>query len=116
MTLNFTKKTQAKNQDGTLKTDKFNNPIWTDTTVTVDDCLVAPITQPDNAREQQAMEQQRIQVRVHLPKADDSDIADSTFTYSGVEFKVDADPVVFMSENTPTRWNRFFRAEVIVNE
>lgn len=93
--------------------DAMGNDTFTTTDIVVDDVLIAPITEPTSAREQQAMEQSRDQVRVHLPKASDADVGNSTFTYGGKVFKVDSDSVAFMSENTPTRWNRYFRAECI---
>lgn len=106
MTIIFTK--QVANG-----TDALNNATYTTQQVTVNDCLVAPITEPANAREAQALEQMRDQVRVHIPKASDADVSDSTFVYDGKTFRVDSDSVKFMTENTPTRWNRYFRAECI---
>ena len=94
-------------------TDDLNNPTYTDTPVAVDDCLIAPITEPASAREQQAMDQSRDQVRVHLPKLSTADVSGSTFVYDGKTFTVDSDSVVFMADNTPTRWNRYFRAECL---
>jgi hypothetical protein len=94
-------------------TDDLNNPTYTTQNVQVADCLIAPITEPSNAREQQAMDQSRDQVRIHLPKASTADVSDSTFVYDGKTFTVDSDSVVFMADNTPTRWNRYFRAECI---
>lgn len=106
ITISFTKKVANG-------VDALNDPIYTTQNVTVDDCLVAPITEPTNAREAQAMEQSRDQVRIHIPKASSSDIGDSTFVWGGKTFKVDSDSVPFMNENTPTRWNRYFRGESI---
>lgn len=94
-------------------TDDLNNPTYTTQNVTVDDCLVAPITEPTTAREQQAMEQSKDQVRVHMPKASSADVGDSTFVYDGKTFKLDSSSVKFMLENTPTRWDRYFRAESV---
>lgn len=93
--------------------DALNNPVYGTQDITVDDCLVAPITEPSSAREQQAMDQSRDQIRIHLPKAFDGDVSGSTVQYDGKTFKVDSDSVVFMLENTPTRWNRYFRAEAV---
>lgn len=93
--------------------DSLNNPTYTTEDVAVDDVLVAPIAEPSTAREHQAMTQSRIQMRVHMPKSSDADVANSDFEYDGKTFHVDNDSVVFMPENTPTRWNRYFRAEVI---
>lgn len=94
-------------------TDSLNNPTYTTTEIDVDDCLIAPITEPVSAREQQAFEQSRDQVRIHMPKASDDDVSDSTVAWGGKTFHVDSDSAVFMNENTPTRWNRYFRAEVV---
>lgn len=94
-------------------TDALNNPTYTTSNVTVDDCLIAPISEPISAREQQAMEQSRDQVRIHLPKASTDDVSDSDVTYGGKVFHLDSDSVVFMAGNTPTRWNRYIRAECI---
>jgi len=106
MSITFTKQVAAG-------TDELNDPTYTTTDITVDDVLVAPITEPANARESQALEQSRDQVRVHLPKSNTEDISDSTFVYEGKTFKVDSASVKFMDENTPTRWNTYFRAECV---
>ena len=106
ITLTFAKQTQTG-------TDSMNNPVNTVTEIEVDDCLIAPITEPVNVREQQALEQSRDQVRIHLPKASAADVSDSTVEWGGKTFKVDSDATQFMNENTPGRWNRYFRAESI---
>jgi len=104
--------TFLKQVDGGV--DDLNDPTQsTPEEVTIDDVLVAPITEPTNARETQALEQSRDQVRVHLPKANDEDISDSTFVYEGKTFRVDSASVKFMDANTPTRWNTYFRAECV---
>jgi hypothetical protein len=94
-------------------TDEMNNPTYETSPVVVDDCLVAPIIEPVSAREQQAKEQNREQIRIHMPKASTADVSDSEVVWNGKTFKVDSDSTVFMDENTPTRWNRYFRAELI---
>lgn len=94
-------------------TDSMNNPTYITTDIEVDDCLIAPIAEPTTAREQQAMEQSRDQVRIHLPKACTDDVSDSDVTWDGKVFHLDSDSVVFMEDNTPTRWNRYIRGECI---
>lgn len=94
-------------------TDDLNNPTYTTTEIEVDDCLVAPITEPATAREQQAYDQAKDQVRVHMPKASTADVGSSTFEYDGKTFTVDSSSVKFMDGNTPTRWNRYYRAECL---
>lgn len=93
----------------------MNNPISSTIDIVVADCLIAPMSEPLSAREQQAMGQNRDQVRIHLPKAFPGDISDSDVTFGGKTFHIDSDSVVFMAENTPTRWNRYFRAELVAN-
>lgn len=113
MTLVFKKQVQ-KTVGDIPQVDDFNNPIMEISNVTVDDCLIAPITEPTNAREQLAMEQSRDQVRVHISRYDNKDVSDSTFTYNGKTFRVDSQSVDFMETNCPTKWVRYFRAEAIV--
>ncbi len=104
------KLTFKKTVDGDAK-DAFGNATKTAETVTVDDCLIAPITEPTNDREEQALRQEKIQVRIHLPKAFTGDVSDSDVEYDGKIFHLDSTSVVFMEGNCPTRWNRYFRAE-----
>ena len=94
-------------------TDALNNPVNSVIEMVVDDCLIAPISEPTNARDQQAMAQSKDQLRIHLPKSFTGDISDSDVVWGGKRFHIDSDSVVFMAENTPTRWNRYFRAEFV---
>lgn len=105
--------TLAFNKQVEVGRDALNNAINEAIQIIVDDCLIAPITEPTNAREQQALEQSRDQVRIHLPKAFDGDVSDSDVAWGGKVFHLDSDAVPFMNANTPTRWNRYFRAECI---
>lgn len=91
--------------------DGFNNPTYTKEDITVDGCLIAPITEPSNQREAEALAQQRLQVRIHLPKSFKGDISNSTVEWGGHKFKIDSDSVAFMDENCPTNWDRYFRGE-----
>jgi hypothetical protein len=106
ITLTFTKRVA-------MGFDEMRNPTTVNTTIEVADCLIAPIAEPVSAREQQAMHQNKDQVRIHLPKDCTDDVSDSELTWDGKVFRLDGDSVVFMAENTPTRWNRYFRAEAI---
>jgi hypothetical protein len=106
ITLTFIKKVA----DGV---DALNNPTYTTENEVVDDCLIAPIIEPTSAREQQAMSQNREQVRIHLPKLYTGDVSNSDVTWNGKIYHVDNDSAVFMDDNTPTRWNRYFRGERI---
>lgn len=105
MTLTFKRKVQAG-------TDGMNNPVYNTQNIVVHDCLVAPIV-PSAAPEQQAMTQTRGQIEIHLPKTFAGDVGGSTVEYMGEAYRVDDSGAVYMPENTPGRWNRNFRAEVI---
>lgn len=106
MTLTFVKKTKSS-------TDAMGNAVYTTSEIEVDDCLVAPITEPSNSREQQALEQSKDQVRIHLPKTYTGDVGNSDVDYNGKTFHLDSSSIKFMDDNTPTRWNRYFRAECL---
>lgn len=106
VTLTFLKKTASG-------TDAMNNPTYTTTEIEVDGCLIAPITEPSSQREQQAMEQSKDQVRIHLPKTYTGDVSKSSVEWDGKTFLLDSDSVKFMDGNTPTKWNRYFRAESV---
>ena len=93
--------------------DPFGNPITSTQEIAVDGCLIAPITEPTNHREEQAMEQGKIQVRIHLPKTFTGDVSNSDVTWNDKTFHLDSDSVAFMNENCPTAWNRYFRAEAV---
>lgn len=93
--------------------DEFNNPTGEIVGISISDCLIAPITEPQSVREQQAMHQARDQVRIHLPKTCTADLSNSYIAWGGKIFQIDSDSVVFMDENTPTRWNRYMRAESV---
>lgn len=103
-TLDFRKQVEAGR-------DELNNPVYNTISVEVEDCLIGPTTEPADARLPQAMTQYKDTVRVHLPKAFTGDVSSSYFLWQTKLFHLDSDSVVFMDENTPTRWNRYFRAE-----
>lgn len=93
--------------------DAMNNPTYTTQDITVADCLVAPIREPMSDKEQQAMNQSLDQIRIHIPKTYTGDVGGSSVEWGGKTFQVDSDSIVFMNENTPTRWNRYFRGECV---
>lgn len=107
MTLSFKKRVE------TGEVDEFNNPKHSEQTITIADCLIAPVTEPVDRVESAALERDMTVVRIHLPKADSRDVSNSTVDYDGETFRVIGKPVKFMDANTPTRWNRYMRAEVI---
>lgn len=107
LTLTFTKTVQGD------EVDAFGNAKESTQEIAVDGCLIAPITEPTNKREQQALEQGKDQVRIHLPKTFTGDLGDSDVEWGGKTFHLDSSSVQFMNENCPTQWNRYFRAEAM---
>lgn len=93
-------------------TDGMNNPVFDTQDIVVDDCLVAPVV-PSAAPEQQAMTQTRALIEIHLPKTFGGDVSGSTVYYDGQTYRLDNSGAAYMAENTPGRWNRTFRAEVV---
>lgn len=93
--------------------DALNDPVYSIVSLQVPDCLIAPMTEPANARETQAIDQTRDSVRVHFPKTFSGEIGGSYFAWDGKIFQLDSSSVAFMTENTPTRWNRYSRAESV---
>ena len=106
ITLTFNKQVQNG-------TDSFNNPTYETEQVEVPGCLIAPIVEPTNEREAEALRQEIMQVRIHLPKSFTGDVGNSTVEYGGITWRVDSNSVQFMDENCPTQWNRYFRGEAI---
>ena len=100
------------NKEAKTGVDGFNNPVYEIRPIVVPDCLIAPITEPLSYREEEALSQSREQVRIHLPKSFDGDVSHSSVEWNGKTFRIDDDSVQFMNENCPTKWNRYFRAEV----
>lgn len=91
--------------------DDFNDPVYEDYNVCVDGCLIAPVTEPMTRAENQALQQGKNQVRIHLPKTFTGDVSNSRVEWDGIVWRVDSDSTCFMNENCPTQWNRYFRAE-----
>lgn len=91
--------------------DELNNPVYDTISIKVDDCLIGPNAEPSDARQQQAMTQYKDTVRIHLPKTFTGDVSSSYILWQNKLFHLDSDSVIFMPENTPTRWNRYFKAE-----
>lgn len=93
--------------------DEMNNPTWVIKAISVDNCLVAPELEPMILPEQQAKTQTRDRIRIHMPLTSTDDVSNSTVVWSGKTFIVNSSATVFMPENTPGQWNRYFRAEAI---
>lgn len=93
--------------------DAFNNPVYSTEEIRVDGCLIAPTQEPLDIKEVQAMEQNKIQARVHLPKTFTGDVGNSILEWNGRTWQVDSSSTSFMTENCPTKWNRYFRVEAL---
>lgn len=105
MTLKFS----IKNQVGT---NAMGDPIISRSVIVISDCLVEPVNDTPR-RDQMALDQGVDQVRVHIPKNCNAKLGGATFMYDGKVFMVDSDSVEYMIWNTPTRWNRNFKAQAV---
>lgn len=105
-TLVFNRRVQAD-------TDAMGNPTYEINPITVPNCLIAPMHEPQNAHEQQGKTDTRERLRIHMPKTSNDDVSGSTVVWDGKTYQVDNSSVKFMDENTPGQWNRYFMAEAI---
>lgn len=104
---------EFKKRVATGAKNKLNDPVYSEETFEISDCLIAPITEPIDRVESSALDRDVAIVRIHLPKNDSTDISDCTTDYGGQTWRIVGKPVKFMDENTPTIWNRYVRAEAI---
>ena len=93
--------------------NKLNDPVYSEETFEISDCLIAPITEPVDRVESSALDRNIAIVRIHLPKSDSTDVSDCTTEYGGQIWRIVGKPVQFMDDNTPTIWNRYLRAEAV---
>jgi hypothetical protein len=93
--------------------NKLNEPVYSEDTFTIQNCLVAPLQAPIDRAESSALDRNMTVVRIHLPKSDSTDVSNCTFDYGGQTWTVIGTPPPFMPENTPTDWNRYASAESV---
>ena len=103
ITVTLHKKTQSG-------TDSFDNPVYTETDVTVDNVLVGEPTGDDIINELQ-LHGKRLAYVLAIPKGDTNDWADNDVSFFGERFHVYAAPTQGIEALIPLAWNKKVKVE-----
>lgn len=91
-----------KTQNGT---DPFNRPVYTETSVNVDNVLVEPLSQDDIVNELNLTGKKAV-YRLCIPKGDAHVWMDKKVTFFGEDWHVYGYPIEYIEDNVPLEWNR----------
>lgn len=86
-------------------TDAFNQPIYTETPVEVDDVLVAPSTNDDVITSTDLVGKKAIYT-LGIPKGDTHSWEGNKVSFFGEYWKVFTFEIRGIEENVPTRWHK----------
>ena len=103
MTIQIVKKTQTG-------TDPLGNPIWSETTEDVKDCLVGQPT-TDDVTTSIALYGKRCEYVVGIPRGDTHVWTDADVIIWGARYKAQGYPMRGISENIPLRWDQNIKVE-----
>ena len=88
-------------------TDEFNRPIETETKVTVDNVLVAPLSQTgDEILGELSLNGKKVKYQLAIPKGDTNTWEDAEVEFFGVRWRTIGFSTVGIEENIPLDWNR----------
>lgn len=99
----------VKTQSGT---DAFNAPIYTTSTVNVDNVLVEPISTDDIISDTN-LEGKISDVRLCIPKGDTNNWENTTVEFFGHQWETYGFEQQWIEENVPLMWNRKIRCKRI---
>lgn len=90
--------------------DAFNNPVFTDATVTVDNVLIG---QPTTEEISSSIELygKKIEYMLGIPKGDTHDWEDTMVEFWGQTYRTFGMTIQGIEENIPTPWHRKVRVE-----
>lgn len=96
-------------------TDGFHRPVYTETPVTVNDVLVAPLSDAEildtvNLTGKKAVYQ------LGIPKGDTHDWENRRVTFFGEDWRVIGHPTEGIGDMIPLRWNKKVRVESYVTD
>ena len=96
-------------------TDDFNRPIYAETAVTVNDVLIAPLSDTEildtvNLTGKKAVYQ------LGIPKGDTHDWENRRVSFFGKDWRVIGHPTEGIEAMIPLRWNKKVRVESYVND
>lgn len=87
--------------------DAFNRPIYEETSETVENCLVAPLSEGDNSITTELnLNGKHGLYQIAIPKGDDHIWEDRTIEFWGHTWKVIGFPTEGMEDLIPLSWNK----------
>lgn len=95
--------------------DGFNRPIYTETPVTVNDVLVAPLSD-EEILETQNLTGKKAVYQMAIPKGDTHDWENRRVSFFGKDWRVIGHPTEGIEANIPLRWNKKVKVESYVSE
>lgn len=96
-------------------TDAFNAPIWSETSVTIDNVLIAPSSEQEILDTINLYGKKSIYT-LGIPKGDTHDWVNQIVEFWGRRWRTIGDPLRGMEHQIPLSWNTKVRVESIVNE
>jgi len=90
--------------------DSLNNPVYTESTVTVQNVLIGQPT-TDEVTSSISLYGKRIDYMLGLPKGDDHVWTDTTVEFFGGLYRTFGDVIQGIEENIPTPWHKKVRVE-----
>ena len=91
-------------------TDAFNDPVWEETPVTVQNVLAAPAAAEDAAQELQ-LTGKRLAYTLHIPKGDGHVWEDRRVDFFGRSFWTYGPVDQYIEDNVPGPWNKRVKVE-----
>lgn len=87
--------------------DAFNRDIVTETTATVDNVLVAPLSQTgDEIISELSLNGKKVKYQMAIPKGDTHTWEDAEVEFFGVRWRTIGFSTIGIEENIPLDWNR----------
>lgn len=90
--------------------DAFNNPVYSDTPVTVNNVLIGQPT-TDDITDSIELYGKRIEYMLGIPKGDTHDWEDTVVEFWGQSYRTFGFTIQGIEENIPTPWHRKVRVE-----
>ena len=87
--------------------DAFHRPIETETRVTVDNVLVAPLSQTgEEILSELSMDGKKVKYQLGIPKGDTHTWEDTEVEFFGFRWKTIGFPTIGIEDMIPLNWNR----------
>lgn len=91
-------------------TDPFNQPVYTELPVAVENVLVCPVSAEDLVSEVQLHGKHAV-YELCIPKGDSHDWEDKTVEFFGQKWRTFGFPLKWIEENVPLDWNMKIKVE-----